>query len=113
MPGPDDRALMFLGLATRAGKTVSGDEACRAALKKGLTRMLIVSEDASQGTKDKFKALSETFSTGYRVFGTKDGLSRFTGRPDRKVVAVNDEGFAARLTELIDEAAAQEARPGG
>lgn len=113
MPGPDERALMFLGLATRAGKTVSGDEACRAALQKGLVRLVVVADDASPGTKERFRRLAGTFGTRYRIHGTREGLGIFAGRPDRAIVGVTDEGFAARLAELMDEAAGPAAGPGG
>ncbi len=104
MPGPDERALMVLGLATRAGRTSSGDEACRTAIQKGLASLVLVATDASPGTQERFRRLCETFGPGFRVFGTKEGLGRFTGRLDRAVVTVNDEGFSARLTELVDQA---------
>ncbi len=113
MPGPDERALMFLGLATRAGRTASGDEACRAAMQKGLARLVVVASDASPGTQETFRRLAGTFRTRFRILGTKESLGRFSGKADRAIVAVNDEGFAARLTELIDEAAGEAAKPGG
>ena len=108
MPGRDERALMFLGLATRAGKSSSGDEACRAAIMKGFARLVLVATDASPGTQERFRRLGETFELEFRVFGTKEGLGRFTGKLDRAVVTVNDDGFAGRLKELLLEASADD-----
>jgi ribosomal protein L7Ae-like RNA K-turn-binding protein len=94
---------MFLGLATRAGRTTSGDEACREAIRKGLARLVLVAADASPGTRENFRRLCEETGTAYRVYGTKDDLGKFTGKLNRAVVAVVDEGFAGRLLDLVGE----------
>ena len=45
----------MLGLAQRAGKLVSGDETCEITIKSNKCCLVIVSLDASEKTKKKFK----------------------------------------------------------
>ena len=49
-----ERIYSFLGLATKAGKLISGEETCERALKLGKVFLVIVSDDASDNTKKKF-----------------------------------------------------------
>ena len=51
----EDKIYSFLGLATRAGKIVSGDDSTLLELKRGNVKLVIVAEDASDNTKKLFK----------------------------------------------------------
>ena len=97
-----DRIYSFLGLATKAGKEISGEETCERALKSGKVYLVIVSADASDNTKKKFRDMCSYRSVPIRFFGTKDMLGKFSGKSTRTVVAVTDKGFAGRLQEMID-----------
>lgn len=97
-----ERIYSFLGLATKAGKLLSGDETCERALKSGKVYLAIVAEDASDNTKKKFKNMCSYRHIDIRCFGEKELLGRFTGRAVRSVIAVTERGFAERLKEMID-----------
>ncbi len=51
------KILGLLGLATKAGKVVFGTDACIEAINKKKTKLVIVSEDASDRTKSNFEYL--------------------------------------------------------
>ena len=55
----EDKIYSFLGLATRAGKIVSGDDSTLLELKRGNINLVIVAEDASDNTKKLFKELAK------------------------------------------------------
>jgi len=44
----------LIGLATKAGKIVSGGEGCEKALKRGSVKLVLVAQDASDNTKNSF-----------------------------------------------------------
>lgn len=69
-----DRIYSFLGLATKAGKELSGEETCERALKSGKVYLVIVSADASDNTKKKFNDMCSYRSVQIRFFGSKDML---------------------------------------
>ena len=51
----EDKIYSFLGLATRAGKIVSGDDSTLLELKKGNIKLVIVANDASDNTKKHWR----------------------------------------------------------
>ncbi|MDC0804698.1 ribosomal L7Ae/L30e/S12e/Gadd45 family protein, partial [Clostridium paraputrificum] len=55
MKNNKEKVLSFLGLATRAGKIVSGDDSTLLDLKKGKVNLILIAEDASNNTKKLFK----------------------------------------------------------
>lgn len=97
-----ERIYSFLGLATKAGKLLSGDETCERALKSGKVYLVIVSEDAADNTKKKFTDMCNYRSVEIRRFGEKELLGRFTGKKIRSVIAIAERGFAGHLKEMID-----------
>ena len=98
-----DRIYSFLGLATKAGKLVSGDDTCERMIKSGKANLVIVAEDASENTRKAFIDSCNYRDIPIRLFGLKQLLGRYTGKDNRAVMAILDSGFAERLIELIDE----------
>lgn len=93
----------FIGLATKAGRLVSGDETCERALKSKQVYLVLVAQDASSNTRKKFTDMCLYRGIDMRVFGEKTYLGRYTGKEMRSVVAILEEGFAKRLIEMIDK----------
>ena len=50
-----NKILNLLGLATRAGNIIAGNNACENALKMKKIKMLVISEEASEKTKKNYK----------------------------------------------------------
>ncbi len=97
----NERIYSFLGLATKAGKLISGEETTERALKSGKVYLVIVAEDASDNTKKKFRDMCSYREIEIQYFGKKELLGKFTGKKIRSVVAIIDRGFAGNLTEMI------------
>ena len=51
----NNKVLSLIGLATKAGKTVSGEFSTEKSVKTGKGLLVIVAEDASENTKKKFR----------------------------------------------------------
>ena len=98
---PKNRIYSFLGLATKAGKLISGEESCEKAIKSGKACLIIVAEDASDNTRKKFKDMCVYRKITISFFGEKELLGRYTGKKMRAVVAILEKGFAERLSEMI------------
>ena len=54
-----DKALGMIGLATKAGKIASGEFMTENAVKSGMASLVIVSAEASDNTKKKFRNMCE------------------------------------------------------
>lgn len=97
-----NRIYSFLGLATKAGKVISGEETCERAVKDKRVWLVIVANDASENTKKKFGDICRYRGIEVRYFGEKALLGKHIGKNMRSVVAVTGKEFAKRLLELID-----------
>ena len=54
-----DKTLSLIGLATRAGKTASGEFCTEREVKAGKAKLVILAEDASGNTKKKFQNMCD------------------------------------------------------
>lgn len=99
---PKQKALGLMGLGMRAGQVVSGEEGVLAAIKAEKTKLVIIAEDASDGTKKKFTDKSNYRDIPFRVAFQKETLGHAIGKKTRAVVGVTDPNFAKKILELID-----------
>ena len=95
-----------LGLCRRAGKCQSGAFAAERALKAGKAKLVLLEENASENTKDRFSALCEGRKVPRRL-GPEGG--RAIGREAHGGMAVTDIGFV----NMILDALASETEVGG
>ena len=92
----------FLGLAMKAGKIAFGADMCIEKIKNNEVSMLILAEDLSDNTKDKFKNLAETYHTRFVVFGTIEEISQSIGKVNKGIVAVLDDGFGEKIWQMVN-----------
>jgi len=98
----NNRALSMLGIATKAGKTVTGEFATEKAVKEGSAYLVIVADDASDNTKKKFRNMCEYYQVTLKVFADKNALGNACGKEFRASLAVIDEGLANAVMKQID-----------
>ena len=98
----EDKIYSFLGLATRAGKIVSGDDSTLLELKRGNVKLVIVAEDASDNTKKLFKDKSSYRNVPYVYFSSKLQLGYAIGKAPRAALGVTDINFANKILELME-----------
>lgn len=97
-----DKLSAYLGFAARAGKLRRGYNTCLSLIQSGKVRLLIVAADSSPNTVEKMTQKCRSYRTEYRVFGTRDELSRITGGSGNGIFAVMDNNFAKVISEEID-----------
>ena len=91
------KVLNLLGLATRAGKTASGEFMTEKAIKSGKAYLVIVSEEASDNTKKMFTNMCTYYKVPYFEFGNKEELGHILGKQMRASLAVIDPNFSEAL----------------
>ncbi|MBQ8795304.1 MAG: ribosomal L7Ae/L30e/S12e/Gadd45 family protein [Clostridia bacterium] len=95
----NDRLLSFLGLCRRAGKMKIGCDTVIESVEEGNACLVLMARDISENTKKK--VTSALNSTDCEILNySKDELSFSLGKTCA-VLAVEDEGFAKKLKELI------------
>ncbi|NLL48376.1 MAG: 50S ribosomal protein L7ae [Firmicutes bacterium] len=98
-----NKVYSYLGLARRAGKVVSGEQAVVGAVKRGQVRLVLISQDASSNTYRKFSALAQNHNVRYVIYGEKDLYGQALGQSSRSIVGVLDRNFADVIQAHIKE----------
>ena len=92
----------MISLATKAGKTASGEFATEQSVKSFRAELVIVATDASDNTKKKFQNMCEFYEVPIYFYGDKDTLGHAMGKEFRASLAVNDLGFAKGIMKHLD-----------
>ena len=92
---------VHLGLAAKAGKVQSGEFSTEKSVKSGRAYLVIVSEEASENTKKKFRNMCTYYEVPYFEFGSKEELGHATGREMRASLAVQDAGFSEAMKKQL------------
>ena len=92
----------MISLATKAGKTASGEFSTEQSVKSFRAELVIVATDASDNTKKKFKNMCEFYEVPIYFYGDKDTLGHAMGKEFRASLAVNDPGFAKGIMKHLD-----------
>lgn len=96
------KALSLISLATKAGKTKSGEFLTEKEVKEGNAYLVIVAEDASDNIKKKFQNMCNFYKVPIYFYGDKDTLGHAMGKEFRASLAVTDAGFAKGIRKHLD-----------
>lgn len=96
------KALSLVSLATKAGKTASGEFCTEKEVKTGMAELVIVAEDASANTKKKFENMCDFYEVPIYFYGDKDTLGHAMGKEFRATLAVTDAGFAKGIKKHLE-----------
>ncbi|MBS6397507.1 MAG: ribosomal L7Ae/L30e/S12e/Gadd45 family protein [Clostridiales bacterium] len=99
-----NKILAYLGLATRAGRVVSGEFCVEKSVRQRRAKLVIVSEDASEASKKKFRNICTYYKVPLYFFGNREELGAACGKELRVSAAIEDEGLAhAAIRQLEQE----------
>ena len=96
------KALSLVSLATKAGKTASGEFCTEKEVKTGMAELVIVAEDASANTKKKFKNMCDFYEVPIYFYGDKDTLGHAMGKEFRATLAVTDAELAKGIKKHLE-----------
>ena len=97
-----NRALSMISLATKAGKTKSGEFMTEKEVKEGRAHLVIVADDASDNTKKKFQNMCDFYQVPIYFYKDKDTLGHAMGKEFRASLVILDEGFAKGIRKHMD-----------
>ena len=97
-----NRALSMISLATKAGKTKSGEFMTEKEVKEGRAHLVIVADDASDNSKKKFQNMCDFYQVPIYFYKDKDTLGHAMGKEFRASLVILDEGFAKGIRKHID-----------
>ena len=100
----NNKVLSLIGLATKAGKTVSGEFSTEKSVKTGKGFLALVADDASENTKKKFRNMCTYYEVPLRQRepGQSNG-QRIPCQPcraGRKFCKGDHEGAGKRIRQI-------------
>ena len=97
-----NKVLSLVGLATKAGKTASGEFSTEKAVKEGKACIVLVSAESSDNTKKKFQNMCTYYRVPIYFYGTKEELGAAMGKEFRASLAVTDKGLADAIKKQLE-----------
>lgn len=96
------KALSLISLATKAGRTASGEFCTENEVKSGKAELVVIAADASDNTKKKFQNMCDFYEVPIYFYGDKDTLGHAMGKEFRATLAVTDAGFAKGIIRHLE-----------
>lgn len=96
------KLLSLIGLATKAGKTASGEFSTEKSVKDGKASLVMVSQEASENTKKMFTNMCTYYKVPIYFFGTKEELGHAMGKEQRASLAILDHGFSEAIVKQMN-----------
>ncbi len=98
-----ERALGMIGLASRAGKVVSGNDAVTGAIRSGNVKLLIITKDISANSLNRIlKNITDGDEIPCYSFARSEELGDALGKPNRTVAAITDKNFAEGISAILE-----------
>ena len=94
------KILGLVGLSARARKISFGADSVELQSKKGKVKLIIVAQDSSTSTKDKFIEISEKYKIPIIILGTIEELSKAIGKNNKAIIGVEDINLSNEIQRL-------------
>ena len=98
----NNNILGLIGLAMKAGKIAFGADSVEESILKRKVKLVIVSEESSERTKNKFIKLCQNYNTPIIIDGNIDDLSKTIGKSNKAVIGIKDINFANSIQKKYD-----------
>ncbi len=96
------KIMGLLGFAAKSRNLVTGYNTCLKLIPSGKLKLLIISHDVGDNTRNKMIQKCESYGVDYREFGKSEELSHATGKEDKGLFGITDKGFANSILKEID-----------
>ena len=97
--------LSLLGLACRAGKISRQEGSNLAAIRSGKSMLLFLASDAGKTTGKRYRDKCFFYKVPLVSFCTRAELGQALGISACTAVSINDDRFALRMKELLEQQA--------
>ena len=96
----NNKILGLIGLAARARKLCFGADSVEEKTKKGKVKLLIIAEDASNRTKDKFIKLTEEKNIPIIIKEKIETLSKAIGKSNKAIIGIEDINLSNEIQKI-------------
>ena len=94
------KILGLIGLAAKAGKICFGADSVENEIKKQKVKLVIVANDASEKTKDKFKKLCNQHNIEIIIQEEIENLSKAIGKSNKAIIGIKEENLSKEIQKI-------------
>lgn len=95
----NSKILGLIGLAMKAGKVCFGADSVEESIEKRKVKLVIIAEDSSERTKNKFIEKCEKYNIPIILDSNIDSLSKTIGKENKAIIGIKDINFAKSIQE--------------
>lgn len=95
----NNKILGLIGLAMKAGKVCFGADSVEENIIKKKVKLVIISEESSERTKNKFTDICKEYNVPVITYGDIDSLSKAIGKSNKAILGIKDINFANSIQE--------------
>lgn len=94
------KILGLIGLSARARKISFGADSVETGIKKKKVNLIIVADDSSERTKEKFKKLSDEYKIPIIIIGEIQELSKAIGKENKAILGIEDINISGEIQKI-------------
>ena len=98
-----DKIDSYLGFAARSRNLVVGTDTCKILMGKGKIKLLLIATDLAENTKEKIIREAIRNKVPYKIYETKEKLSKLTGEKISGVFGILDDNFKEVIVKELEK----------
>ena len=98
----NNKILGLIGFAARARKICSGADSVELEIKKKKVYLVLVANDASDRTKEKFIKLCKQYNVKMIIASEIDMISKAIGKSNKAVIGIEESNLASEIQKIND-----------
>ena len=96
----NSKILGLIGLAARARKVSFGADSVELEAQKNKVYLIILAQDSSSRTKEKFQKISEKYNVPIIITQTIEDLSKAIGKNNKAILGIEDINLASEIQKI-------------
>ena len=98
----NSKILGLIGLAARARKVSFGADSVELEAQKNKVYLIILAQDSSSRTKEKFQKISEKYNVPIIITQTIEDLSKAIGKNNKAILGIEDINLANEIQKIYN-----------
>ena len=98
----NSKILGLIGLAARARKVSFGADSVELEAQKNKVYLIILAQDSSTRTKEKFQKISEKYNIPIIITQTIEDLSKAIGKNNKAIIGIGDINLASEIQKIYN-----------
>ena len=96
------KILCLIGLSARARKISYGADSVENDIKRKKVYLVIIANDSSLRTKDKFKKIAEKYKIPIIIEGDIEELSKAIGKSNKAILGIEDINLSNEIQKMYN-----------